>query len=174
MVKAKSMSAMNSCIRDERPAFGGAVSGAVRESLESAAHCYREDAGAAGRWLEQAAAVDPNALAVYFARYKFHFYQNHLAEAETAAREGLAAAAAQGGFPADWRSLTRESASWQTRRGATRLYLFSLKALGVIRLRRGKVDNARRVLEKLLELDPGNEIGGEAFLQIARAFEEEN
>ncbi|MGA9469259.1 MAG: hypothetical protein WBV19_02140, partial [Candidatus Macondimonas sp.] len=70
------MSATNALTPDERPAFGGAVSGAVRESLESAADCYREDADAAGRWLERAAAADPNALAVYFARYKFHFYQN--------------------------------------------------------------------------------------------------
>ena len=96
------------------------------------------------------------------------------AEAEAAVWEALRRAAACAGFSRNYRRLHPASADWQTRRGAERLYLFSLKALGVIRLRRGKVDNARRVLEKLLQLDPGNEIGGEAFLQIARAFEEEN
>ena len=94
--------------------------------------------------------------------------------AEAAVWEALRRAAACAGFSRNYRRLHPASADWRTRRGAARLYLFSLKALGVIRLRRGKVDNARRVLEKLLELDPGNEIGGEAFLQIARAFEEEN
>ena len=43
----------------------------------------------------------------------------------------------------------------------------------MIRLRRAKVEAARRVLEKLLELDPVDEIGGGAFLHIARAFAEE-
>ena len=106
--------------------------------------------------------------------YKFYFLQARYAEAEAAVWEALRRAAACAGFSRNYRRLHPASADWQTRRGATRLYLFSLKALGVIRLRRGKVDNARRVLEKLLELDPGNEIGGEAFLQIARALEEEN
>lgn len=106
--------------------------------------------------------------------YKFYFLQARYAEAEAAVWEALRRAATCAGFSRNYRRLHPASADWQTRHGAERLYLFSLKALGVIRLRRGKVDNARRVLEKLLELDPGNEIGGEAFLQIARAFEEEN
>ncbi|HCO43587.1 MAG TPA: hypothetical protein DIT63_05630, partial [Gammaproteobacteria bacterium] len=77
-----------------RPAYGGAVHGRVRESLERAVANYYDDREAASHWLEQAAAADPNALAVYFARYKFHFYRKQLAQAERAAREGLAAAAA--------------------------------------------------------------------------------
>lgn len=157
------MSATNALMRDERPAFGGAVSGAVRESLESAADCYREDADAAGRWLERAAAADPDALAVYFARYKFHFYQNQLAEAEAAAREGLAAAAAQGGFSADWRSLTRESASWSPASGPQRFYLFSLKALAFIRLRQGDAEESLALLAKLAEIDPADQVGAEVI-----------
>ncbi|WP_028240775.1 tetratricopeptide repeat protein [Stutzerimonas azotifigens] len=118
------------------------------------------------RWSEE-----PDA---HIGLYKFYFLQARYPEAEAAVWEALRRAAGQAGFSRNYRRLHPASADWQVRCGAERLYLFSLKALGVIRLRRGKVDDARRVLEKLLELDPGDEIGGEAFLQIARAFEKEN
>lgn len=146
-----------------RPAYGGAVYGRVRESLERAAANYHDDRDAASHWLEQAAAADPNALAVYFARYKFHFYRNQLAQAETAAREGLAAAAAQGGFPADWRSLTLQSAAWSPAAGPERFYLFSLKALAFIRLRRGDPQESLALLAKLAEIDPADQVGAEVI-----------
>jgi hypothetical protein len=152
--------------RDEltaRPAYGGAVHGRVRESLERAAASYHDDREAAGRWLQQAAAADPDALAVYFARYKFHFYRNQLAEAEAAAREGLAAAAAQGSFPADWRILTPESAAWSPAAGPERFYLFSLKALAFIRLRRGDTRESLALLAKLAEIDPADQVGAEVI-----------
>ena len=71
-VCAKRATAVNGADRD-RPAFGGAVRGAVRESLENAAACYGKDPDAAALWLDRAAAADPDALAIYFARYKLHF-----------------------------------------------------------------------------------------------------
>ena len=152
--------------RDEltaRPAYGGAVHGRVRDALERAAASYHDDREAAGRWLQQAAAADPDALAVYFARYKFHFYRNQLAEAEAAAREGLAAAAAQGSFPADWRILTPESAAWSPAAGPERFYLFSLKALAFIRLRRGDTRESLALLAKLAEIDPADQVGAEVI-----------
>lgn len=152
----------------DRPAFGGAVRGAVRESLENAAACYGKDPDAAARWLDRAAAADPDALAIYFARYKLHFYQNHLAEAEAAARAGLAAAAAQGGFAADWRELGRASAPWAPAAGPQRFYLFSLKALAFIRLRRGAAPESGALLAKLAELDPGDQVGAEVIRALHR------
>lgn len=146
-----------------RPAYGGAVSGAVRGALEQAATCYHEDADAAGHWLELAASADPQALAVYFARYKFHFYRNQLSQAEAAARAGLLAAAAQGGFPADWRSLTRHSTAWSPAAVPQRFYLFSLKALAFIRLRQGDLQESRALLVKLGELDPADQVGAEVI-----------
>ncbi len=131
---------------DPRPAYGGAVHGQVRDALERAAASYHDDRDAAGHWLEQAAAADPDALAVYFARYKFHFYRNQLSQAEAAARAGLLAAAAQGGFPSDWRSLTRHSTVWSPAAMPQRFYLFSLKALAFIRLRQGDLQESRALL----------------------------
>ncbi len=102
--------------------------------------------------------------------YKFFFVSRRYGEAEAAVWAALRSAAGQLGIDRNYRRLTAGSACWQHRQGPERLYLFSLKALGVIRLRRARVAQARSVLEKLLQLDPADEIGGGAFLQIARSF----
>lgn len=109
----------------------------------------------------------------HIALYKFYFVARRYREAEAAVWAALHEAAALGGFDRNYRRLHAASADWSRQQGGERLYLFSLKALGVIRLRRAKVEAARRVLEKLLELDPVDEIGGGAFLHIARSFDEE-
>ena len=111
---------------------------------------------------------------VHISLYKFYFVNVRYAAAEAAVWQALRIGAQLAGFDRNYRRLTRASADWSQRRGAIRLYLFSLKALGVIRLRRQRVSDARRVLEKLLELDPADEIGGGSFLQIARSFYEED
>lgn len=117
------------------------------------------------RWAEE-----PDA---HIGLYKFYFFHARYREAEIAVWRALHSAASSGGFRRNYRRLQRADADWQQRAGAERLYLFSLKALGLIRLRRGRVRDARRVLEKLLELDPFDEIGGAAFLQIACSFSED-
>jgi hypothetical protein len=115
----------------------------------------------------------PGEADAYIGLYKFYFVAARYAEAEAAVWAALSAAAGVAGFSRNYRRLTPASADWRRRDGAERLYLFSLKALGVVRLRRNRVTNARRVLEKLRELDPFDEIGGGAFLQIARSFAED-
>ena len=109
----------------------------------------------------------------HIALYKFYFVTKRYREAEAAVWAALREASGLAGFDRNYRRLRPASADWSRRQGAERLYLFSLKALGVIRLRREKVAAARQVLEKLLELDPADEIGGGAFLHIARSFDEE-
>ncbi|WPP47546.1 hypothetical protein [Pseudomonas sp. AN-1] len=105
--------------------------------------------------------------------YKFYFVSQRYGEAEAAVWQALREAARGAGIARNYRRQRPASADWTQRQGPLRLYLFSLKALGVIRLRRGRVAQAERVLAKLLELDPFDEIGGGAFLQIARSFDEE-
>ena len=111
---------------------------------------------------------DTGELAHYFIRYKYLFHHRRLAEAEAVAREGLAAAAAQAGFPTDWRRLTAVSAAWTTAGGPERFYLFSLKALAFIRLRRGDAEESRILLDKLSELDPGDQVGAEVIRALLR------
>ncbi len=115
----------------------------------------------------------PDEADAHIALYKFYFVAARYPDAEATAWGALRKAAQLAGFTRNYRRLSQLSADWVQRGGPVRLYLFSMKALGVIRLRRGKVSAARRVLEKLLELDPTDEIGGGAFLQIARSFSED-
>ena len=51
--------------------------------------------------------------------------------------------------------------------GNDRLYLYSLKALGFVRLRRGNVDGATRVLDELARLDPQDQVGGSVVADMA-------
>lgn len=113
----------------------------------------------------------PEALDAHIALYKFYFRRGRYVEAERAVWATLREAARQAGFRWNYRLIEPGSADWEDYRAPARLYLFSLKALGVVRLRRGKTAAARRVLSKLLELDPHDGIGGGAFLAIATEFE---
>ncbi len=105
----------------------------------------------------------------HIALYKFYFVTGRYIEAERTVWRSLCAAATCAKITRNYRRLSAHSADWKTREGPTRWYLFNLKALGVVRLRRERAYEAQRVLQKLLELDPNDEIGGGAFLQIARA-----
>lgn len=116
---------------------------------------------ARSRWPEYADA--------HVALYKFYFVAVRYVDAERAVWRALRDAARCGGFDRNYRRLHSQSAQWSARDGAARWYLFNLKALGVVRLRRMRPLAAQRVLKKLLELDLVDEIGGGAFLQIANA-----
>lgn len=106
----------------------------------------------------------------HIALYKFYFVTGHYDKAEAAVWKALSEAALQLNINRNYRLLTPFSANWALTNGPERLYLFSLKALGVSRLRRQRVLAAKTVLAKLCELDPQNEIGGLAFYEIARSF----
>lgn len=120
--------------------------------------------------LDETLAKYPWALDAHIALYKLYFRTGRHREAERAAWHALLEAARQGGFSRNYRLLSPESADWLGDGSVSRLYLFSLKALGVIRLRRGRVALARLALEKVLELDPEDELGAGNFLNIARGF----
>lgn len=112
----------------------------------------------------------PNEPDAHIALYKFYFVAAQYEKAERSVWVALKRAAAMGGFDRNYRRLTPASAEWEKRGGPERFYLFSMKALGVCRLRRGRVHMAYSVLQKLHELDISDEIGGAAYLQIAASF----
>lgn len=109
--------------------------------------------------------VDP-----YFALFKFYFRAAKYREAEVIVWEVARLVSQRRGFPTNYRLLTAETADWLKNDSDERHFLFCLKALGVIRLRRKKLFLAKKVLQKLSELDPYDEIGGGNFLQIAESF----
>ena len=102
--------------------------------------------------------------------YKFYFVDAQYNKAEAAVWAALRQASGIAGFNRNYRRLNSQSADWSKHEGAERFYLFSLKALGVCRLRRGRVLAAYSVLKKLCELDEYDEIGGSAYFKIASSF----
>jgi tetratricopeptide (TPR) repeat protein len=109
---------------------------------------------------------EPDYLPAYFALYKLLFRQSRLAEAEEIARNAMDRGARLGGFPPNWQHLAPNTADWSMIHSPAHFYLFTLKALSFILLRRKRLDECREVLEKIGELDPHDLIGA----SVIRAY----
>lgn len=144
----------------------GDVPSEINALLQQGVATYYDDRPAADSCFRKALAAAPDTLPVYFCLYKIHTYQRNLDAAEEAARAGLAEAARQGGFEADWRALTPASACWNDM-GSPRFYLYTLKALSFIALRRNDLPAARAMLDKLAVLDPDDHVGGSVVAALA-------
>lgn len=155
----------------ERVLFGPDIPAPVNALLQQAV-AARDDAELAEELLWRAQRMNPAQLEVYVALYKFYFYRKRLEEAERAARLALEEAARQGGFAADWAVLDRVSADWSRPGGPERVYLYTLKALGFIRLRLPDFRSGEAILWKLAELDPEDQVGGSVLLDLAEGLRE--
>lgn len=140
------------------PAAGGTAVGATAMAPADSDGSARTPASAQA--LQMAGAPTPAAC---YARCKQYCHRGELAAAEAAAQAGLAAAAAQAGLSTDWRRLDAASAVWYPASGALRSYLFGLKALAFVRLRRGDAGQSHALLAKLAELDPADQVGAEVI-----------
>lgn len=149
-----------------RPLFGGETSEEVSALLVRAMENYA-DTQLAETLLWKAHKNAPEALPVYFSLYKFYFYKADLKNAERAARMALQAAAKAGGFEPDWQALNLESTDWSDYANPAHFYLFSLKALAFIRLRRFELVEVAAILDKLAELDPADTVGASVIRSIA-------
>lgn len=154
-------------LNDTTVRFGGVIPPAIDEQLEAAASHYYDDPTLAELLLLQAKAAAPQCLAVYFSLYKFYFYKQRLAQAEAIVLTALRIAAELGKFPNTWQSLTPASTPWTDVTHPAHFYLFSLKALAFIRLRLGRRAEAQALLDKLLELDPQDQVGGSVIRALA-------
>lgn len=152
--------------KDFRAAFGGDLPAEIYQDMEAAAAQWL-DADAAESLLRGALNRGPEYLAVYFSLYKFYFYSQRLEEAENVAKVALEAAARFGDFDPDWRKLTPDSADWSDTLGPAHFFLFTLKALAMISLRRERVDTAREILVKLKALDPDDTTGASVIEALA-------
>ncbi|MEM5461292.1 hypothetical protein B0G80_1399 [Paraburkholderia sp. BL6669N2] len=144
--------------------FGGEVPAAVRRTID----------GLHGAPAEQIVAVlwsvtltSPQSLAAYHLLYKFHAGRCELDEAEHAAHLGLRAAAHAAGLNEDWQMVQAGDANFHAP-GPARFWLFTLKALAFIGLRRGERETATQLITQLRQLDPADHLGFgvvEALLQ---------
>lgn len=155
-------------VLDERVLFAREIRPEVNRLLQSAVACA-EDFERARGYLYEARALDPDQLEVYVALYKFCFYRGHFNEAEQIALDALERAACNAGFIGDWNQLDESTTDWSSPDVPVRLYLYSLKALGFIRLRKGDHHGAREVLETLARLDPEDQVGGSVIKTLAES-----
>lgn len=124
----------------------------------------------AERLLQNVMAQLPNRLETRVALYKMYAYAGQHDKALSLIDEVLQQAAEQSGFDPDWRRLDATSACWTGATGLVRCYLYSLKALGFVSLRKQDIATAEAVLEKLQELDRLDEVGSSVVYQLALAL----
>lgn len=155
----------------ERVKFGRAIPAEVNACLQQAVACA-DDFERAREWLYRARDMKPDQLEVYIALYKFCFYRGHLDEAEEIALQALQQSALRGGFDVDWQKLDVDSTDWTQMDGPARVYLYSLKALSFIRLRKGEQEQAIQQLDKLQELDVNDQVGASVIRDLACALDD--
>jgi len=147
---------------------------AVNRLLQAAVAASHTDKSQAEELFKQAHATDPACLQTYFALYKFYFYQGRLIEAEREVIAALEESARQGGFPADYHRLLRETKRWDMYISEISLfYLYSLKALAFIKLRRLQEAEARVILSLMHDIDPEDRCGASVIMSLADALDEE-
>lgn len=135
--------------------FGGEVPESIRHLIDSARGATRAEIGAA---LWTAVLSAPRALPAYYLLYKFHAGGGELVQAQEVATTALAVAAEQASLARDWRMVRAGDADFSIPSPA-RFWLFTLKALAFISVRRGEHDVARALVEKLRALDPADRLG---------------
>ena len=153
--------------------FGQNIPEHINACLQQAAKNY-DNIEVAEQLLWKAQQLNPQQLEVYIALYKFYFYQARLEEAEQVAQQALQMCAQVGGFNPDWAQLTAQSANWSDPNTAERIYMYTLKALGFIRMRRLDFDASQQILQKLQELDQLDLVGGSVIRDVLEGMREES
>lgn len=158
-------------LTEDRVLFARDVPADTNHYLQQAAATPQSDRAEA--LLKRAAVLSPGLLAVNVAQYKFHFYRGQLAEAEAIVRDTLASAAQQGGFAADWNAHAGPLAGREESESPQRYYLYALKALAFISLRKRARLQAAELLEALQVLDPVDLVGGSVIEDLMDGSEEQ-
>lgn len=152
-------------ISDGSMAFGD-VPEHIDERLKEAVKS-RPDPKRCEELLWEAHRLGPKVLPVYYALYKFYFNRKKLDEAKRVALIGIDAAARELGLSSDWSTFTPSSTDWRAA-GAARFTLFTMKALAFISLRLGSLETATAILDKLTQIDPGDQVGYGTIAAMAR------
>jgi hypothetical protein len=146
--------------------FGGDVPPAAHDLMRRAANEGPEER-ATLLWTAQA--IAPTALAIYHALYKHHARRLELDLAERAALRGLHEAALQAGLPGDWRAAQPDAAVDFQANGPARFWLFTLKALAFVNLRRGNPEEARALLATIERVEPEARVGDDVIAALLAA-----
>ena len=141
----------------------------VMQLIEAAADAYGTEQ--AEGLLLRANLLAPRNLIVLVALYRYYFYQHRLQDALLVAESALAVAGRRLEFPETWVYLREANVGAGVMRsmGLVRFYLMVLKAAGYLHLRLGHLDTGRSMLEKLVQLDSHDRIGGKALLELVQS-----
>ena len=134
--------------------------------LEAAADNYGSEE--AESLLLRASLLAPQHLMVLVALYRYYFYQHRYEDALLVGECTLAVVGRRLEFPESWMYLNEANLGAGVMRsmGLVRFYLMVLKATGYINLRLGYFEIGQAMLEKLVELDSNDRIGGKALLEV--------
>lgn len=118
--------------------------------------------------LLRASLLAPQHLMVLVALYRYYFYQHRFEDALLVGESTLAVVARRLNFPETWMYLNQANLGEGVLRsmGLVRFYLMVLKATGYINLRLGNFETGQAMLEKLVELDSHDRMGGKALLDV--------
>ena len=110
----------------------------------------------------------PEQLSVLVALYRYYFYQHRLGDAFIVAERVLDVTARRLNLVGGWSSIGPVSLGEAVMRsmGLLRFHLQALKGSAVILLRLGHLDEARRRLEKIAEIDERDALGVAPLLVV--------
>lgn len=137
----------------------------AEEQLKLASLAYADDARAEMH-LTLARAVAPDNPVVKVGEYRYYFYKGRLEEALQVASDCLTRVAEELGLPTQWHSVQPTHGDFRSDEPAHRFYLFCLKAYAYLLLRLGHMEDGRIAVDKLLQLDPDNKVGGQVLLDV--------
>lgn len=137
----------------------------AEEQLRLASLAYADDARAEMH-LALAKAVSPDNPVVQVGEYRYYFYKGRLHEALRVAENCLVKVAAELRLPARWQDVAPMHAGFDNEEPAHRFYLFCLKALAYLLLRLNRLAEGGMAVEKLMELDPSNKVGGQLLRDV--------
>ena len=134
--------------------------------LEAAADKYGSEESES--LLLRASLMAPQHLMVLVALYRYYFYQHRFEDALLVGESTLAVVGRRLNFPETWMYLNEANLGEGVLRsmGLVRFYLMVLKATGYVNLRLGNIEVGQAMLEKLIELDSHDRMGGKALLDV--------
>jgi hypothetical protein len=163
-------SALDGCLESlELACLGAGLPAAAEHELQQASRCYA-DPMAVERHLLRAVDLAPQHPATLIGLYRFYFYRNRLVEALQVGERCLANAARVNGLPAAWQMVRPEQADFGGFSAVPRLYLFSLQACAYLCLRLGALERGGALLDKLVELDPGDRVHGSVLRGVLQRW----
>jgi len=139
----------------------------VKTLLDEAAEMY--STGGAEAKLIRAFLDAPENLTVLVAMYRFYYYQHRWDDALYIADQAMLVSGKLLDMTSPWQTLTTDDIGSAALRsmGLLRFYFLALKGAGYLCLRKGDREDAVKRLQKVVDLDPQDRLGGKALLNLA-------